>query len=145
MPLTAAPQGMDFHKIFYLLSFSFLDNPVVLLRDVLVYPSPLHSLESTGWLRRQSTLGAPISKLSMLPLFEGTLQLIRTFSVSVAPPMIEPTPTIEGRAALLTPPSDRQPFQQVPRYCSTPIPRKRTSDSSRDQPGPSKKHLPFSK
>ena len=42
-----------------------LENPVILLRDILRYPSPLDPFNETGWLQRQKTVGGPIERVGM--------------------------------------------------------------------------------
>ena len=39
------------------------ENPIILLRDTLLYPTPCDPFNSVGWLRRQQSTAGPILKM----------------------------------------------------------------------------------
>jgi len=59
--------------------FDILDNPVVLVRDLLLYPSPVDPHASAGWLRRQTSLGGPIEHVGEFLNFLLYSVLIKTY------------------------------------------------------------------
>ena len=64
IPLQNKPESKCvFCKIRYLLFCFVSANPLILLRDVLLYPSPLDPFGSSGYLRRQTTTCGSIEKV----------------------------------------------------------------------------------
>ena len=127
--------------------FYFLANPCVLLRDILLYPTPLDPYNTSGHLRRQTTIGGPIQATGICESY--LMIFIICLSVDVSPPVN--TNTLELMQQMernrYTPPDEPSTSVLSKRFCSTPVPiqkRARNVTENTTDPKRLRKHLPFS-